>query len=70
MAWIDNINDSSEPVFVFGCADGSLHLYRRKSDGVRMFFLTNKIPLILFTGKIRIRVYGDLPQRCNRVLGI
>ncbi len=34
IVWI-HINDSTEPAFVFGCADGSLHLYKKKMGGVR-----------------------------------
>ncbi len=42
VVWI-NINDSLEPAFVFGCADGTLHLYKRKLGGVQMSYL-NVLP--------------------------
>lgn len=38
--WI-SINDSSEPAFVFGCADGSIHLYMRKSAHVSYLMAIN-----------------------------
>ncbi|KLO03932.1 WD40 repeat-like protein [Schizopora paradoxa] len=36
IAWIQ-FRDSDDSCFVFGCADGSLHLYRRKSQSSAKF---------------------------------
>lgn len=35
ISWI-HLDDLSEPPFVFGCADGSLHLYKKGAGGVRL----------------------------------
>lgn len=41
IVWV-RIWDSTDPTFVFGCADGSLHMYRRKGENVRFVRHTTK----------------------------
>lgn len=68
IAWIQ-LRDTNDPCFVFGCADGSLHLYRHKSESpVRPVFRRwASVPLMTVHRRLASSSFLQSPMQSIKV---